>query len=224
MTGPLVHLVRPAVSSKPRPSLVVLLHGVGSHEGDLFPLADRFSPEFLVLSVRAPLELRPGSYTWFPVQFTPQGPVADAVEAEESRLRLISFLRWAVAAYNADPAGTVLVGFSQGAILSASVVLTEPELVAGAVLMSGRILPEVVPLAAGPERLASARVLIVHGTRDDRLPLHHGQASRQTLRSLGVEPDYREFAMGHTITDESLAFVGDWTAPLALGLKTPPRS
>ncbi len=118
----------------------------------------------------------------------PQGPIADAVEAEASRQKVIGFLDWAVKEYGADPLRVVLAGFSQGAIMSASVALTEPEKVTAAVLMSGRILPEVVPLAASSERRNKTRYLIVHGTRDDVLPIANGRASRDTLRSLGIEP------------------------------------
>lgn len=101
--------------------------------------------------------------------------------------------------------------------MAASLALTEPELVRAAVLMSGRILPEVLPLAASPGRLKTTSILVVHGVNDERLPVHHGQASVQTLRTLGITPGYREFPMGHTISDESLAFVRDWVSALSTG-------
>jgi phospholipase/carboxylesterase len=208
----LIHLVRKPVAGTASAPVLVLLHGVGSHEGDLFGLADQFPDEFLVVSVRAPLTLRPGSYAWFPVQFTPEGPVADSARAEESRKTLVQFLAWVAAEYHTDPTRVVVVGFSQGAIMAASLALTVPEKIQAAVLMSGRILPEAVSLTAPLPGRLGPRYLIVHGTSDDRLPIAHGRASREALRSLGIEPDYREFAMGHTITDESLAFVRQWVS------------
>lgn len=218
MSAPLVHLTREPRAGEGRPPLVVLLHGVGSNESDLFGLEGAFAPEYRVVSARAPLVLGPRSFSWFPVQFTPTGPVIDPAAAEASRVRLGEFVAWCVG-QGADPDRVVLVGFSQGAIMAASLGLTQPTLVAGAVLMSGRILPEVLPDAVRrPPR--HARYLVVHGTEDDRLPLFHGQASVRTLADLGLAPEYREFAMGHTVTEESLGFVATWVN--ALG--TPPAS
>lgn len=206
MNPPLVHLVRHPSKPTSKPPLLILLHGVGSHEGDLFSLEGAFPPEWVVVSARAPLSLRPGSYAWFPVQFTPQGPVADAEQAEKSRLLVVDFIDWAVREYATD-SPVILGGFSQGAIMTASVALTEPEKVAAAVLMSGRILPEVLPQVASPERRAGPRFVVVHGTEDAVLPVHHGRASRDTLESLGVSLVYREFPVGHSVSDESLTFV-----------------
>lgn len=209
MNAPLVHLVRRPLVETARPPLLLFLHGVGSHEEDLFSLAEAFDPGFLVVSARAPLTLRPGSYAWFPVQFTPQGPVADAIHAEESRRLLVKFVDWSVSELGADTSRVFVAGFSQGAIMAASLALTEPEKVKAAALMSGRILPEILPLVASSERRRRTSFVVVHGTRDEVLPLSHGRASRETLRSLGIEPQYKEFVMGHTISDESLAFVVD---------------
>jgi len=183
----------------------------------LFTFADRFDPGLTVVSLRAPLTQRPGAYAWFPVRFTADGPVIDEVQAEESRRLLVDFLRQAPGEFGTDPGRTVVVGFSQGAILAASVALTEPELVAGAVLMSGRILPEVLPLVAPPARRTGPAWLIVHGTEDQVLPVTHGRASLGTLRSLGLDPEYQEFPLGHGVSAESLGLVTGWVNRRAAG-------
>jgi phospholipase/carboxylesterase len=210
MSGSLVHLVRPARPSPGRPPLVLLFHGVGSQEGDLFSLADSFDPRAVVVSVRAPLTLRPGSYAWFPVQFTPEGPVADTVEAERSLGILADFVAWAVEEYQADPGRVAAVGFSQGAIMASGLALLGPRNVRAAVMMSGRTLPEFAARAAGPHERTGQRWLVVHGTQDNVLPVAHGRATRQTLADLGIDAEYREFPMGHTITEDSLTLVTTW--------------
>ncbi len=206
----LVHLVRPQAAGDGAPPLLLLLHGVGSNERDLFALAPQLDPRFVVLSARAPNTRAPGSYAWFEVTFTPQGPVINPAQAEASRQTLLGFIDEAVAAYGADPRRVYLMGFSQGAIMSASVALTEPERVAGAVLMSGRILPEIRPLIAAPERLAGLPVLLIHGVQDAVLPIHHGRASRELLSSLPVALTSSEYQMGHEVRPESLAEVSAW--------------
>jgi phospholipase/carboxylesterase len=209
-TLPLVYLVRQPVIEAGTPPLLLLLHGIGSNEHDLFGLAPFLDQRFLIISVRAPNTLGPGSYAWFEADFTPQGPVINPEQAEASRKTLITFLREAVTAYGADPGRVYLMGFSQGAIMSASVALTQPELVAGAVLMSGRILPEIQPLLASDEKLAGLPILVVHGTADMVLPITYGRASRELLSSLPVDLTYHEYPMGHEVSQESLVDVTAW--------------
>ena len=206
----LVHLVRQPLVETSTPPLLLLLHGVGSNEYDLFGLAPFLDGRFLIISVRAPNTLAPGSYAWFEVDFTPQGPIINPAQAEASRKALIAFLDEALTTYDADPKQVYLMGFSQGAIMSASVALTRPDLVAGVVLMSGRILPEIQPLIASPGALENLPFLVVHGTTDTVLPINHGRASRQLLSSLPVELTYHEYPMGHEVSQESLADLSAW--------------
>lgn len=209
-TLPLIHLVRQPLSQASHPALLLLLHGVGSNEHDLFELAPLLDKRFLILSLRAPNTLSQGSYAWFDVTFTPQGPLIDPQQAEQSRQLLIDFIGQAITTYGANPGQVYLMGFSQGAIMSASVALTRPDLVAGAVLMSGRILPEIQPMMAPNEQLKDLPVLVVHGTRDTVLPIHNGRDSRDLLAGLLIKLTYHEYAMGHEVSQESLADVTRW--------------
>ncbi len=207
---PLVHLVRQPLPDESNPPLLLLLHGVGSNEHDLFGLAPMLDPRFVVVSLRAPNTLAPGSYAWFHVEFTPQGSLINPAEAEQSRQILIETIQQAVAAFGANPQRVYLMGFSQGAIMSASVALTRPDLVAGAVLMSGRILPEIQPRMVEPEQLTGLPILAVHGSADTVLPIHNGRASRDLLSKLPVKLTYKEYAMGHEVTPQSLRDVQAW--------------
>lgn len=206
----LVHLVQEPRVPSAQPPLLILLHGVGSNERDLFGLAPYLDGRFLTLSVRASYERAPDSHAWFSVQFTAGGPVHEPSQAEESRALLVRFIAEAVAAYGADPARVYLMGFSQGAIMSAFVALTRPDLLAGAVLMSGRTLPEAAENHADDAALAGLPVLIVHGTADTVLPIHHGRNSRNIFAALPVALTYREYPMPHTIGDQSLTEIAAW--------------
>ncbi len=199
----LVHLVRQPIVEADTPPLLLLLHGVGSNENDLFGLAPYLDKRFLIISVRAPNTLGPGSYA-------PRGPVIDPAQAEASREALIDFIGEAITAYGVNPNQVYMIGFSQGAIMSASVALTRPDLVAGVALMSGRILPEIQSLMAAPEKLEGLPILVVHGVADTVLPINHGRASRQLLASLPVELTYHEYPIGHEVSQESLADVSSW--------------
>ena len=209
-TLPLVHLVRQPIIEAGTPPLLLLLHGIGSNEHDLYGLAPFLDKRFLIISVRAPNKLGPGSYAWFEVDFTPQGPVIKPEQAESSHKTLIIFLKEAITAYGADPKQVYLMGFSQGAIMSASVALIQPELVAGAVLMSGRIPLEIRQLIASNEELSGFPFLVVHGTADMVLPITYGRDSRELLSSLPVDLTYHEYPMGHEVSQESLSDVTTW--------------
>lgn len=207
----LTHLTRPpAARQEGRPPLLLLLHGVGSHEADLFMLAPHLDERFLIVSARAPNTLAPGMYAWFEVQLDPVHPVINPEQAEASRQILIRFIDEVVDAYGADPRRVFLMGFSQGAIMSLSVLLTRPEKVGGVAAMSGRILPEVLPNMAPPEAMRGIPVLVVHGVADPILPIHHGRAIRDVLARLPVDLTYKEYTIGHQVTEESLADVAAW--------------
>ena len=207
----LTHLTRgPTTPAEGAPPLLLLLHGVGSNEADLFGLAPELDGRFFVVSARGPITLGPGAYGWFHVAFTPQGPAIIPQEAEESRRALLRVIDELVAAYEVDPRRVYLMGFSQGAIMSLSVALTRPDKVAGVAAMSGRLLPEVRPLIAAPEELEGLPILLVHGTADQVLPIQYGREARDQLAQLPVALTYREYPMGHYVSPESLRDVTAW--------------
>jgi phospholipase/carboxylesterase len=212
----LSHVARPAAlgatADGARPPLLILLHGVGSNEQSMAALAPSFDPRFIVLSVRSPIALGPRSFAWFHVTFSSQGPVIDAAEAEAGWATLARFIDEAVAAYDADPERVFVAGFSQGGIMSLAALLTTPERVAGAVSMSGRLLPELLPNVTQPDKIAGKPALIVHGTRDDKLGIHFARSARDTLETLGLDLSYRELPMGHQVTRESLDEAVSWLA------------
>jgi phospholipase/carboxylesterase len=207
----LTHSVRqPAVPSKGRPPLLLLLHGVGSNEQDLMGLAPALDPRFLIVSARAPITLERGSYAWFHIQFTPDGIVIDPEEAEASRVKLLKFVDELVAAYDVDPQKVFLMGFSQGCIMSIAAALTDPRKFAGVVGMSGRFLPEVRSKIAPSKDLKGLPFLIVHGTADQVLPIAFGRAIRDMLHELPVDLTYKEYAMAHSVSQESLDDIVTW--------------
>lgn len=213
------HLVRKPVAPGAKPPLLILLHGLGSNEQDLFSLAPEFDERFLIISARAPLTLMSGSYAWFHADLSSGHPLINAEEAESSRTTLLQFIDEAARRYDVDPSRVYLVGFSQGAIMSLSVMLTQPEAVAGVVAMSGRILPEIRHITAAPDRLEGLPVMVVHGTLDQVLPVFNGRASRDYLSTLPVKLTYREYPMAHGIDEESFADVSAWLSTQLDGKK-----
>jgi phospholipase/carboxylesterase len=211
-----VRLPRPGADDDgTRPPLLVLLHGVGANERQMAALAPAFDPRFVVVSARSPIQLGRGpsghdAFAWFHVTFTAQGPVIDRDEAAAGWAHVARFAEEAAVAYGADPARTYVAGFSQGGIMALAALLTAPERFAGAAVMSGRLLPEVLPHAAAPDRLRDRPVLVVPGVHDDKLGTKPARWAREQLDRFPLDLTYRELPMGHAVTPESLGEVAAW--------------
>lgn len=205
----LPHLVRRAAVPSPRPPLLVLLHGLGADERDLFGLAPYLDPRFVVVSVRAPRLAEPMGYSWYDIDWTRVPRRVDEEQARESRDRLARFLPEACASLGADASRVWLMGFSQGAFLSAALALGHPRLVRGFAGHSGGLLPRLVP-DAPPPGFEGLPVLLQHGQLDDVVPLSAGEEARDRLEELGARVDWREHAIGHEISGDSLVELVRW--------------
>lgn len=189
--------------------LLVLLHGVGGNESQMAALGEQAGAETLVVLPRAPRSVGGDMFGWFRVAFTGQGPEIVPEEAEESRLKLIELLRQLQHRHDIDAAHTVVAGFSQGGILSASAALTAPDVVAGFAVLCGRILPELEPQLASRQLLSTLDALIVHGRTDDKLPVAWAERADGWLRRLGIPHELRLHAAGHVLTPGMQAdFIG----------------
>jgi phospholipase/carboxylesterase len=193
---------------------VIFLHGVGGSETNLLDLADGLDPGTLVVFPRGPLQMGAQQFAWFRVNFTPSGPNIVPEEAEHSRTLLIDFVQQVQTRYGISAQRTVIAGFSQGGILSTSVALTKPEIVAGFGLLSGRILPEVKPHIADESRLASLRAFVAHGDSDATLPAVWAQRSDQWLKDLGVHNSSHRYPIGHGISAAMQADFLNWVKGL----------
>ncbi|MET0200573.1 MAG: alpha/beta fold hydrolase, partial [Gaiellaceae bacterium] len=169
-TGPATAPLDPTVvqwSARPeeragRP-LLVLLHGYGADEHDLFALTPYLPESLVVASVRAPLAPpfpAPG-YSWYPIEGL-DGRNARHVTEAASR-----FNEWVDAATDADRVG--LLGFSQGAAIALQALRLQPQRFDFAINLSGYVTPGELPRDA---ELAERRppVFWGRGTRDDVIP------------------------------------------------------
>lgn len=204
----LAYLVRePQIKISTRKA-VILLHGVGSNENDLFSLANQLPDDLYVIAARGPFTLGPGRYAWYNVDFSSGRPVYDAGQEVISRERIREFIAQMKQTYQLDT--VYLGGFSQGAIMSYSVGLTQPGIVQGVVALSGRILDEIKPAVTERGALASLNVFVAHGTQDNTLPIDYGRSARRYLDELHGPVSYHEYAMGHSINEAVLRDLNIW--------------
>lgn len=200
---------QPKVKSN-KPPLVILLHGVGSNEKNMFSLADKFPDDFKVISVRGPLKFGEDSYAWFQVQFGANGPVINPEQAENSRKEIIKFIDDLSSVEEFDQNQVYLLGFSQGGIMSYSVALTAPEKVKGIAVMSGRLLKEIRPSVVSEDRLKKLRIFISHGKQDPVLHYPYAEEAATYLNSKGLKPELHTYNEVHTINAQMLTDVVKW--------------
>jgi len=195
----LQYLVREPKTKSEHPPVIILLHGVGSNEADLFSFANQLPEKYLVISARAPISLGGNSFAWYQVDFSTGKPVFNFQQEEESRSTLIKFISQIKEKYSANSDEIYLCGFSQGAIMSYSIGLTRPDLAKGIAVISGRLLEEIKPIIASKEKLQSLKVYISHGSGDSTLPIQYAKDANAFLKSLNINPSFKEYQAGHEI-------------------------
>jgi phospholipase/carboxylesterase len=193
-----------------KPPLLLLLHGYGANEDDLFSLAPYLDERFLIVSARAPVTLQPQSYAWFNLNFTPEGVVVDLEEARRNLNQLHKFINELVDIYQVDQRSVYLMGFSQGAMMSLSIALSFPGTATAVVAMSGRILSQTRTGIPDKDALIGLPIFVAHGTRDEVVPIQQGRNTRAILAELPVDLTYREYDMGHEISAESIDDIMRW--------------
>ena len=213
-TLPLTYVNRPPKSGLTRPPMLILLHGSGGNENDLFRFASQIDERFLLVSVQAPFEQSTGRYVWFTAERMGGVSLTNTAQFEFSRQTLIKFIGEAVKALKADPKHIYLMGFGQGAVICLGVMLTSPENLAGVVAIGGQIPPEIQSLRVPPDQLKGLPVMVLHGKSDDTFTIARGRETSSELSTLPVMLTYREYGMGHYLTQESLSDAFSWLRDL----------
>ncbi|MDB5963322.1 MAG: hypothetical protein JWP59_4616 [Massilia sp.] len=206
----LTYRVQAAREGKGKAPCLVLLHGVGANEAGFIELARQLDPRLVVVLARGPLTLGPRQFAWFQVNFTASGPAINPAQAESSRATLLSFIEQLPHLHDVDPARIWVAGFSQGGIMSASVALTGPDKVAGFGILSGRILPEVLPQVQAGPALSQVRAFVSHGVDDDTLGIDFARNAKQVLDGFKVALSYHEYPGGHGLSRPMLADFNAW--------------
>jgi phospholipase/carboxylesterase len=185
--------------------LVILVHGYGADGNDLIGLAPYFArilPNAAFVAPHGPqrCEMSPTGYQWFPInQFDPASRL-DGVRGAAPILD--QFIDRELARHGLNEDNLVLIGFSQGTMMSLHVALRRARPVAGILGFSG--------LLAGPELLADEAVskppiLLVHGDRDEMLPVENLHDAVAALSAAGLNVEWHVSpGAGHTIAQDGL--------------------
>ena len=195
---------RPAKSGAHTP-LVVLLHGRGADERDLIGLADDLPRHAAYASVRAPVPVDGGGYTWFENRGVAR-PIPASLRASVRDLRA-----WLDGEAGAPPRERCfLFGFSAGMMMAGALLFDDPTRFGGAVLSSGALALD-ADSNAKPGRLAGVPLFYATGSLDDVIPTELATATGSYLRERsGAELVERTYRRGHGIAAHEVADIAAW--------------
>lgn len=211
MSLSLYHLVREPKVKKEKNPLLLLLHGYGSNEEDLFSFAQELPDEYFVISARAPYPLPPYGNAWYAIHFdADENKFSDNDEARASRDLIANFIDELVAAYPIDAENVTLIGFSQGSILSYSVALSYPEKVQRVVALSGYLNLDIVKENYQNNNISKLKFFISHGTVDQVIPVDWARKAPEFFKSLGLDVVYKEYPVGHGVAPQNFYDFKNW--------------
>jgi phospholipase/carboxylesterase len=215
MSDALVHLLRePAAEAE---GALILNHGRGTDERDLYDLLDALDPERRLLGVTtgAPLtNVPPGGRHWYLV---PRVGYPDSATFASSYELLTGFLDDLLAERGIGWERTVIGGFSMGAVMSYAVGLGPDRPSPAAILAFSGFIPTVEGWRPELEGREGLPVLIHHGRNDPIISVEFGRAARELLAGAGLEVEYVESDAGHwlppAVVGRASALVGAPVGP-----------
>ena len=207
----LYHLIREPKVKQEKSPLLLLLHGYGSNEEDLFSFAAQLPDEYFIVSARAPYSLPPYGNAWYAITFdNDMNKFSDHKQAAESRDLIARFIDEIIEAYPINKDNITLIGFSQGAILSYAVALTYPEKVERVAALSGYIDNEIIGPDLNKENLSGLRFFISHGAVDQVIPVEWARKAPKFLEALGLPVEYHEYPVGHGVAPQNFYDLLAW--------------
>lgn len=188
---------------------LILIHGRGADENDLFPLLDMFDPDGRLAGVcpRGPLSMPPGGAHWYAVHRVGFPDPSTFFPAFDTLSRWVDAY---VASKGLAPGRVVIGGFSQGAVMSFALSLGEGRTrPAGTIALSGFV-PIVDGFDIAMKDLSGYPVAIGHGTYDDVIRADFSRDARDRLETAGATVMYRESPLPHTIDPEYIPEIAAW--------------
>ncbi|WP_075343916.1 alpha/beta hydrolase [Tenacibaculum agarivorans] len=189
------------------PNVLILLHGYGSNEDDLFSFAEELPEELLIVTARAPYEMGYGGYAWYAINFDANNEkFSDLDQANTSIEKIADFIDEIKDKYNTNK--TFLLGFSQGAILSYALSLKYPNKVQHVVALSGYINEDLLPKEI-PNNITTD-YYISHGIVDLVIPFIWAKKAPEFLSKLNLQNEFSEYPVGHGVAPQNFYSFKNW--------------
>ena len=207
----LEYLIKEPKIKKESNPLLLLLHGYGSNEADLFSFASELPEDYYIVSARAPYDLQYGSYAWYAINFdADENKFSDHEQAKVSRDLIGTFIDELVANYPIDKNSITLIGFSQGAILSYGVALSNPKKIKNVIGLSGYVSEPILKEGFENNDFSTLGVFASHGNVDQVIPIEWARKSDNFLTQTNIAHTYKESPIGHGISPQVFFDFKNW--------------
>ncbi len=208
----LEYLVRAPKTKIENPPLLIMLHGYGSNEKDLFSFADELPNDLLVISAKAPLSLGFGSYAWYTIHFDSSdvSKFSDIPEAKEALSKIDQFIDEIIEKYKVNTNNVFLFGFSQGTILSTAYALNYPDKVNHVIALSGYVNPELLAKGFEEQDFSNLDFFVSHGSVDQVIPVEWARKTPAFLNNLSIKNTYQEYQVGHGVAPQNFHDLNTW--------------
>ena len=191
------------------PPLLILLHGYGSNELDLFSFADELPETLVIVSLRAPYEMGHGGYAWYDINLdSKNNKFSDLNQARKSLQKITTTIDYIKTKHNSNPNNTFLLGFSQGAILSYALSFNFPNKIEHVIALSGYLNSELIP-KENTQKIHTD-YYISHGAVDQVIPVEWARKAGPFLDSKGLKNEYSEYPVGHGVAPQNFFSFKKW--------------
>jgi len=191
------------------PPLLILLHGYGSNELDLFSFADELPETLVIVSLRAPYEMGHGGYAWYDINLdSKNNKFSDLNQARKSLQKITTTIDYIKTKHNTNPNNTFLLGFSQGAILSYALSFNFPNKIEHVIALSGYLNSELIP-KENTQKIHTD-YYISHGAVDQVIPVEWARKAGPFLDSKGLKNEYSEYPVGHGVAPQNFFSFKKW--------------
>lgn len=199
------------ITASTNPPAIIMLHGFGSDENDLFSFSSELPDEYAIISLKAPIRLEPYGNAWYNIYYNhPQGKFSDDEQAIASRDLVARCIDEIVEKYKVDSQKITLIGFSQGTILSFAVALSYPEKIKNVIGLSGYVNKDILVPNYKDKNFNNLKIYTSHGTQDQVIPIDWARESKPFFEQLNIDCTYSEFPVGHGVAPENLMELQNW--------------
>ena len=199
----LKYIIREPKNITEQTPLLVLIHGYGSNEDDLFSFVPSLPEHWLIVSLRAPLNTQFSGYAWYDIDFVNAEKFINVEQAQQSLQMILKAIEDLRKKYELT-GETHLCGFSQGGILSYALALKFPHLFSKIACLSAypeiKILDDIKKDKKAMEHL---RFFVSHGTDDAVIPLDWGRKGADLLYDMSIYFSFREYISGHGVNQKN---------------------
>ena len=207
----LEHNYRPSTVIDKNPPVIIMLHGYGSDENDLFSFASELPETYAVISLKAPIPMQPYGNAWYSIYFDDtNGKFSDDAQAITARELVLTCIDEIITKYNVDANNVTLLGFSQGTILGFSVALSYPEKVKNLIGLSGYVNEAILKEGYENNDFTHLNIYSSHGSVDQVIPVSWAQRTPPFLKKLGIPCVYSEFPVGHGVAPQNFYEFKEW--------------